>query len=218
MTCLFSLSGQRQVSVARAVSSVVRWVGVFILAVLVACLGGCANVITPPTGVTDPATIYVADYGKHAALLLPHERGGYVEWAYGDWDVFVDNRNAWPSYADAFFASDGAALGRRRDDPFEPDALRQAGIRLTPVTVERAAAAEVMRRLDAKWAAGVATRRDNPFVRLTFVRVPERYWLGHTCNDAVAKWLRLAGCRVTGSGLVSRFVVRRPARAVSGGP
>src|SRR5689334_13559900 len=47
--------------------------------------GGCGGTITPPRAVRDPVPVYVADYGRHATLLLPVEDGGLEEFAFGDW-------------------------------------------------------------------------------------------------------------------------------------
>jgi hypothetical protein len=168
---------------------------------------GCVNVVTPPAVEGEPALLFVADYGKHASLLVP--RGdAYEEWAFGDWDVFVLDENHASGYVDAMLFSDGAGLGRAIHEPFEPERFGRRGIRLTAVPVEPSAAKSLAAALDAQFAAGGATRRYNPTVGLTFVRVEEHYWLGHTCNDAVADWLRAAGCHVRGNGWSSRFVVR----------
>jgi len=51
--------------------------------------GGCTSTVIPPKRVTDPAAVFLTDYGRHSSLLLPDREGRLVEYAFGDWDWFA---------------------------------------------------------------------------------------------------------------------------------
>ena len=178
---------------------------------LVAFAAGCANRVVPPAEVVRPATVYVADHGKHSSLLLPDGRGGYVQYAFGDWRCFALNRNRWHDYLRAALASDGSALGRERHPTTRPATLaRRTRARLTPITVERADAEWLRMDLDARFDAGVDEAVDNRFVRMALVPYDGelgRYSLVNQCNHATSRWLRRLGCRSPRGATFSRFVV-----------
>ena len=173
---------------------------------------GCANRVVPPDEVVRPATVYVADHGKHSSLLLPDGRGdGYVEYAFGDWQVFALNQNTWHEYLRAALVGGRSTLGREPHPTTRPTALaRRIAARLTPVRVERADAEWLRTDLDAYFAAQAQGAVDNRLVDLTLV--PDdgtlgRYSVLNQCNTATARWLRRLGCRVSRPAIFSDFRV-----------
>ena len=91
------------------------------LLVVGVCGGGCtATIVPPPAAVGRTAPVLIADYGYHSTLILPRAQGGLIEYAYGDWEYFGQNKKSVATALHALLASDQATLGRRVIDR-EPD-------------------------------------------------------------------------------------------------
>lgn len=177
--------------------------------VVVAWVGGCATVVTPPAKVADPVTVYVLDYGYHASLAAPAADGGLVEFAYGEWGWYAEGRCGWWRVPGIVFWPSQGTLGKRPIGVENP--TTEALSRLTgaspvhEVVVER-------RRMEA-WRDGMlarwesAERRENREHAMTFVRVEEDYWVFRTCNSAVARWLRELGCGTSWGTVTADFEV-----------
>ena len=185
--------------------------------------GGCATRITPPGRVDDPVRVFIADYGKHSSLILPAVDGAgadgggpvYVEYAFGDWRCFVENRNFDNplEYVRAVLCSDRSGLGRRflrGYDPHDPDlAAKLDTYRLLAFDADRRRVRRLAAALDRRHRAGGPTTH-NPQVRLTFAPDPERYRLFNNCNHRTARWAEWLGCRVRGCALLSNFRLAAP--------
>jgi hypothetical protein len=198
-----------------------RSVSIFPAAAFVLLVAGCAYRVTPPAGIIDPVTVYIADYGYHASLLLPRENAGVAEFAFGEWDWFVENRTQWYRAVPVIFGRRPGAIGTRTlaIEP-TPEALAGAfppGVTLHPVPVSHAAEKRLLESLDRHFKANETRQSFNPLVGLDFVPDPRPYSATFHCNTAVADWLRRMGCTVTKGGLIADFHVE-PMRWRRAGP
>lgn len=186
------------------------------VAVLAAALAGCAHRLTPPARVADPVPVFVVDYGQHASLALPHDGGPDLsEWSWGDWNWFAMGRTGVFDGVRALFASRGATLSRRIVSPAaDADALRQrlGAQQVLQLTVERARAAALEARLEARWRRGRGQAVTGQGGRV-FVPDPGRYWLGNNSVHELNRWLRALGVEVEGAGVTARYSLADPARA-----
>lgn len=186
-----------------------------VAAACVVMLASCTTTVAPPTMVSDPVSVWIADYGRHASLILPREgerAGAAVEYAYGEWEWFaLGNDPAIRAPAAMLWPTRGT-LGRR--DLARPESagalIAQLGLEdALEVRVERANAQAVLARLDARFERGQDQLVHSPAYGLDFVPDPDDYSLAYHCNSAVAAWLREMGCRVSPAALVASFRVRR---------
>src|SRR5829696_8933380 len=154
--------------------------------------GGCTSTVIPPKRVTDPAAVFLTDYGRHSSLLLPDREGRLVEYAFGDWDWFAVNKNKSTDALRALFASRGSTLGRRVlpnvDETVELARLTNAA-KVSRFEVERERALRLQDDLSHAYRMHAATEVFNPASSLYFVRVPENYWMFHNCNHVAARWM-----------------------------
>lgn len=175
--------------------------------------GACAYRVTPPANPQFPTTVFIADYGDHASLVLPRGQERWAEYAYGEWEWFARGNDAWHRGIPVMLGS-GGALGTRRIE-CAPEHLSDAfppGTQFLSVQVARAATERLLTRLDARFAAAERDTHFNRGSAMNFVPDPQRYSLGHHCNTAVADWLIELGCEVRKGGLSAEFEV-----AASGG-
>jgi hypothetical protein len=191
-----------------------------VLGVLVSqlLLVSCVTVITPPPAPSEPVDVIVADYGRHSSLLLPRSDGSLAEYAYGEWRWFALLDAAWWRVPAVLLWPTRGTLGRRRlPGPATASALRaQTGaLSFHRVTVDRPSAEALLAWLDARWESQSATSWHNAIYDLDFVHDDHGFWLGHTCNAAVAEWLASMGCRVSSPTWVAAFEVR-PVRDARG--
>jgi hypothetical protein len=170
--------------------------------------GGCATRVVPPAVHGRSATVYLSDYGRHSSLLLP-VRGGYNEYAFGDWAFFARGDARWWVGLRALLHSPQATLGRRF--------VAAPNGTLTPKDIDTQrlmrwqAPAERVEALEMTLDAAFARAHDDPvysdYSKLYHVRDNERYWLLHNCNHVTARWLRQLGCKVEGLSFTSAFYV-----------
>lgn len=181
---------------------------------------GCVFVVTPPE-TSEPVTVLLADYGRHASLLLPRPAGpGLVEFAYGEWVWFAEGRREWYRVPGVLFLPGRGALGRREWPAFSSveEARWAMGLeRAIAVPVDRGLAAALLERLETRYAGAAATALVNPESGLTFVHDPSPYGLLHNCNGQVAEWLRELGAGVSGWTIDAAFEVRAPRGSGPGG-
>jgi hypothetical protein len=175
-------------------------------------LAGCTTVLQPPADPSDPQPAFLLDHGRHATLVLPRPEGGLVRYAYGDWAYYGRNRTGVLRGMAALLWPTPAALARRElAGPASRAGVRRAvqvgieAIHVLPVAGDRARA--LRQRLDARFAEYGDSRRDNPWYDLTFVRLPERYWMFSNSNQRTAAWLGELGVEVRGAALWSRWRV-----------
>lgn len=169
---------------------------------------GCAYRVTPPADVRHPTTVYVADLGYHASLLLPAGDGGYAEFAYGQWRWFALNEDTWLDGIGAMLIPQRGALARRilvapKNERELSSAIGSEAV--LSIVVEARNAAELLSRLTQRWEQAAQTAHYNPVIGMTVVHDPSRYSALHNCNSVVTDWLRELGCRVRGGALWADF-------------
>lgn len=173
-------------------------------------LGGCQHVIEPPVEVSNPARVFVIDYGRHASLALPQDDHSLVEWSWGDWNWYALERTGAVQGLQALFASPRSALARRSLAPAEDSQELEARVRAKEVlalTVERERVRALHRQLEARWLR----RRDqavaHPNGRI-FVPDDMRYSLSYNSVHELARWLEALGADVSGAGVTANFKLR----------
>jgi hypothetical protein len=173
----------------------------------------CTTIVSPPRpdSLLDPVAVYLIDYHRHSALMLPMDDGRYREYAYGEWGWFALNRTALIRAPGILFFTSAGALGRAdHPAPADADALRLSGgfQAVFELRVERARAAALLRRLDERFDARLDTLVHNQAVGLDLVRDPDRYSIAWHCNHATVAWLRELGVEAWPVTAVARFRVR----------
>lgn len=162
---------------------------------LLGTVTGCASTIRPPADPPDPVSVGVIDYGYHASLVLPAENGTSMEYAYGEWEWFALNNDAWYRVFPALCWPTQGALGRRAL-PLAPDRV-VAGEEIIVFQVGRAEATALLSRLNQRYASRTEEPVYNPLVGLTLVPDDASYCCFANCNTALADWLRELGCEVS---------------------
>ncbi len=184
---------------------------------LLTLLVGCGLRVAPPASLHEPCTIAIVDYGVHAGLLLPRDAGRSVEYAYGNWEYFaLGYTDRWTALRTVLPAR--GTLGRTElalgvseaaaRAAAEPD---RAAIHLT---VERAAAMQLLSELDRRFERNIAHVHENVEVGMTFVPDERDYWAADNCNGELARWLRRLECDVRGLALVAQFDIVAAGAAV----
>ncbi len=92
---------------------VFAWSIVTLIVLVLIAIASPTTIIAPIDPVA-PITVYVADFGYHARLILPTRQDGFLQYAYGDWDYFALNRHNWNNALTALFISTPGTLGRRK--------------------------------------------------------------------------------------------------------
>jgi hypothetical protein len=177
-------------------------------AAVLGSLTSCVTTIRPPASPLDPVRVAVIDHGYHASLVLPAAGGTSVEYAYGEWEWFALNNDAWYRIFPALFWPTRGALGRRAlPVPADPAALRTvvAFQDLLVFEVGRAHAEALLRRLEARHAASAGPPVHNPLVGLTFVPDEMSYSCVVHCNTVLTDWLCELGCRVSAPACFAAF-------------
>ena len=176
-------------------------------------LGGCQHVIQPPEAVSDPVSVFVIDYGRHASLALPkEENAGLVEWSWGDWNWFALERTGVAEGLQALFASPQSTLSRRELPPVEDAkklAARVGTEEVLVLDVERERARALQRHLEARWLRRREEAVKHPSGRI-FVPDDARYSLFNNSVQEVARWLEALGAEVSGMGVTANFKLREP--------
>jgi hypothetical protein len=174
-----------------------------------ALLAGCQQTITPPARLVDPITVYIADHGRHAGLVLPAPEGGKTEWFWGDWRYFALRERSLGSGLRALFASPGATLGRLDFASGDAAAVQAAtgAERVLALEVERPAA----ERLHAALTDRHARRRKEEVTHPDGSRfVPDAggYRLSRNSNHKVCEWLEELGADARCPAVGATFRVR----------
>ncbi len=178
---------------------------------------GCGATITPPSRVDDPVTVYVADYGRHSSIILPTGGPNLIEYTYGDWELYAQNKYKWYVGFTKLLLTEKAALGRRSIGDLENEKhlrLRVWAKRLIRIEVEKPKAAALLHDLERIYEDRIDTQIHNAPVDTYFVRHDSTYWLMNNCNQLTAQWLRQLGCQISGCTVISSFSVRPPGRTI----
>lgn len=177
-------------------------------------LAGCTIHVTPPAPVSEPSSVYIADYGRHSSLILPRGGGGLVEYAYGEWEWFAEGHDECVRVVPVLFWPTPGTLGHRElphHDASAPLRIALCAERLLTLQVEARRCRELLRRLDERFAAGAARRSlYNILAAMEFVPDPDPYCICSDCNTKVADWLRELGCEVRGGGFAADFELHPP--------
>lgn len=170
--------------------------------------GGCAYHVRPPRDVQQPVSVFLADYGAHASLILPRADDQYAEFAYGEWAWFVRDQTQWYRVVPVLLLPTKAGLGTRilEGPPSEADPIPGAEHHYE-IHVEASAAESLLRELEALCAGNGEPPQYNPRSGLNFQPDNRPYSILRQCNSMVAHWLRQLGCQVTGSSITANFVI-----------
>ncbi len=173
-------------------------------------IGGCQRVIRPPAAVSDPVSVYVVDYGRHASLALPAGDSSLVEWSWGDWNWFALERTGVLDGLRAMLASPRSTLSRRDVAPARDGqelATRLGATEALAIEVERDRARALLERLESRWLQGHEEAVAHPDGRV-FVPDDARYSLFNNSVHEVARWLEALDVEVSGAGVTANFKVR----------
>ncbi|HEX3357636.1 MAG TPA: DUF2459 domain-containing protein [Tepidisphaeraceae bacterium] len=173
-------------------------------------LTGCfSGTIHPPASPTNPVTVYIPDYGKHSAVVLPDPAtGGYIEWAFGDWNYFALGHTGLKDALSALFVSPQSTLGRRVIPPqSDDDAMKQTleANGLLRITISADRSASLMKELNDRYQKNIDSMIHSTYSHMDNVKDAEHYWGLHNCNHLTAQWLRELGCKVDGLCIWSNF-------------
>jgi hypothetical protein len=167
--------------------------------------------------VSDPVTIYVADYGRHSSIILPTGGPNLMEYTYGDWVLYAQDHYTWYLGFTKLLLGEKAALGRRTIEFVDNEQYMRMRVwakRLIKIEVERDKAAGLLRELEEVYNSRIETQVFNEPVLTYFVRHDSTYWLMNNCNQVTARWLEKLGCRVRGAPILSGFTVDPPGRVI----
>jgi hypothetical protein len=186
-----------------------------VTALLVGLLAaGCTSTVVPPSTVEQPAVVFLLREAMHVGVVLPvgdvagadpDQAIGWVEYGFGEWAWFAEQRDDWYRVFPAMLWPTAAAMSRRDWGPATADqveALATArGCRAAPLVVEAAAATALRERLDTAFDAERDRMVAQPAWNMTFVPADTLdvggYWLFRTCADVSADWFSELGCTVT---------------------
>ncbi len=195
-----------------------RWI---VLTLVLLGLQACGSTIRAPEHVAEPASVFLLDHGIHSSVLFPRDSGDVVAFCFSSYDFAANDNDGALNGPLVLLASSEGTLGRRVfacPNP-TPASISQEFMRgetyyridtCHEIVVERTDRERVLSELEGIWSAEHATRVDNAKRRFSFVRVPARYGLFHTCNHASVQLLREMGCGVSGIGIAAEFDVRTP--------
>lgn len=175
-------------------------------------LGGCQHVIRPPADVSDPVSVYVVDYGRHASLALPGDDAGLVEWSWGDWNWFALDRTGARDGLRSIFASPQSTLSRRElaaASDAQELATRLGAAEALSLDVERERARALRKQLEERWLRGRDDAVTHPNGRV-FVPEDAKYSLFNNSVHEVARWLEALDADVSGMGVTANFKLREP--------
>lgn len=170
-------------------------------------LQACTWTVIPPEPTADPATVYLSVYGRHTRLALPDAPGYYVEYGFGDWRFYAEEKRDWLPGFQALFFSSGATLSRR--ELLEPvgDNLRRhfASVRTEAIEVPSDLANQLRDDLKQAWQEAEGEQIDQDY--LSFRRAQAHYSLFNNSNHQTARWLEQLQCEVQGAPFWSDFEV-----------
>lgn len=162
-------------------------------------LVGCVSTITPPSNPKVPTTVYLLTDAWHTGLVFPCPDGGYVEFAYGEWDWYALNRNRWYNVFDTLLWPTQGTLGRRfmpADDGRTLGGMYRSA-KLEAIVVSSEKVADLLEDLDRQYAGGLKAGPSVDSYSRTFFKHDDGFWFLYTCGDATAVWLRRLDCSVS---------------------
>jgi hypothetical protein len=200
---------------ARRRTSIIR-IALLLLVGVLPIVGGCGTV-RPPANPVDPIPVYLADYGVHSSVILPTDKGKFVEYVFGDWNFAVENHDWFiPDVPRALFFSTSSGFGRRFLDeapdgnPIIPPGSIPPLKSSVKIMVSRAAEQQVVTELDDRFKADAGPSKINDENQNVYAKDKQHYWLLNNCNHLSKHLLREMGCRVDGLTILSGFTVIQP--------
>ena len=172
----------------------------------------CAQTLVKMNGGTQ--TAYVATYpGNHNSLLLQHG-AEWVEFSYGDWDVYGNSKvTFWTGFKSMGIPSQGT-IGTRviKWDGKHPDNFVkiQNMENVLPIKVNAKNADQLRSKLNLFIVNNREQGVFNSEHELFFVKYPTPYAAWHTCNNMLIKWLQEMDLEITGNGWAGNFEVAPP--------
>lgn len=167
--------------------------------------------VTPPARPASPVTVFLVDFGRTPALVLPVSDSTMICYVYGDWNYYaLRNRGVFDALAALFWPTQGA-LGRKEiAGPPDPETVRReigTSIEyLHAFEVERETVERLHAALDQLYRDGLGTAV--PSHGMTFVHHPRPYTYWSNSNRMTAEWMRQLGCKVRGPAFNSWWRIR----------
>jgi hypothetical protein len=189
---------------------------------LIVGLGGCATTVTPPANVQRPVAIALLDHGRTSSLVLPAPGNDTVmmRYAYGDWKWFALDQTDLLTGIAALLWPTLATLARQVMTGTVNEPQIRSGVpylieHFHSITVERGACEQLWSDLERQFHSEIQTRIDDPTSGFSFVHHPRSYTLLHNSNHATARWLRQAGCKVSGLAVNSDWRITQQEQATA---
>jgi hypothetical protein len=190
------------------------WVGAVTgSGILVALLLGLAvpTTVIAPERVSEPVAIFLVDYGRTPALVLPVDESRMVAYAYGDWNYYaLRKQGAGDSIAALLWPTQGA-LGRKEfaAQPTIQSVRRgiESGVEdIHMLRVDRRAVERLRGELDAAFHDRLDTAVSA--YGMTFVHHSQPYSYWSNSNRMTAAWMKELGCQIRGPAFASSWRVR----------
>lgn len=184
--------------------------GSIIVAALLLPLALPTSVIAPQRP-SQPVPVFLVDYGRTPALVLPVDENRMVAYVYGDWNYYaLRNQGAIDSIAALFWPTQGA-LGRKEiaGQPTADAVRRGIGSDLEKIytlRVDRFGVERLRGELDAIYHQRLETAVSA--YGMTFVHHPQSYTYWSNSNHMTAAWMKALGCEVRGPAFGSWWRVR----------
>ncbi|PSN14951.1 DUF2459 domain-containing protein [filamentous cyanobacterium CCT1] len=163
--------------------------------------------IIPPVAPRNPITVYVAEIGIHARLLLP-EGDRWQQYGFGDWDYYARREQTFLNGLQALLWPTPGALGWGEIDSldrYQTDSEATGGQLLSfEVPLDRVD--QLHRSLQARFQRQIPDGQVfNEVNHLHLVRDDQTYSVLHNSNHELAEWLKALDCQVESLGLWISF-------------
>jgi hypothetical protein len=167
--------------------------------------------VIPPASLSDPAPVFLVDFGRTPSLVLTISDDEMVAYVYGDWNYYaLRNRDIFDGLGALLWPSQGT-LGRQEiaGRPGVETVRRQIGSSVQEIHtfhVERRAIERLREALDRVYLNGL-DMAVNAY-GMTFVPHPRAYTYWWNSNHMTAAWMKALGCQIRGPAFSSRWRVR----------
>ena len=167
--------------------------------------------IIPPASLSDPAPVFLVDFGRTPSLVLTIDDDTMVAYVYGDWNYYaLRNRDIFDGLGALLWPSQGT-LGRQEitGRPGVETVRRQIGSSVQDIHmfhVERRAIERLRDALDRVYVNGLDMAVHA--YDMTFVPHPRAYTYWWNSNHMTAAWIRSLECQIQGPAFGSRWRVR----------
>jgi hypothetical protein len=187
-------------------------IGVVTGSVIVAALPlAVPTTVIAPEGPSEPVPVFLVDYGRTPALVLPLDENRMVAYVYGDWNYYaLRNQGAADSIAALLWPTQGA-LGRKEiaGQPAAEAVRRGIGSEVEEIytlRVDRLGVERLRGALDAFYQERLETAVSA--YGMMFVHHPQPYTYWSNSNHMTAAWMKALGCEIRGPAFGSWWRVR----------